>query len=254
MILWVLMAGHDPGARTIFDGMYDYSRAHPTATHSNLMSWYQNTSCNDANGNFSATDGGLDIAFALLLADKQGGSCGAIDHLSEATSILADVKDGDLDASALYTLLGDWVSPSDPQYYPATRTSRDVGQLVGTRIRVRRLCRLRRRRDPAGRAVRRRCRERSGRFVLHRRVQLRDGRAGELRREPMYPLRYVHLRRVRPGPCAIGAACTICGGTCDETGAARLGVECRAIDRGGAVARERLGQSPLTGCSPRWVA
>lgn len=123
MILAVLMAGHDPGAQLVFDGMLAFFREHPTATHDHLMSWYQRTSCSDAEGNDSASDGDLDIAYALLLADKQWGSCGAIDYLAEAEAVLTDVKDGDLDDTHRYVLLGDWVSPSEPGYYDATRAS-----------------------------------------------------------------------------------------------------------------------------------
>ena len=123
MIIAALMAGYDPNARAIFDGMYAYFREHPTATHDHLMSWYQKKSCADAEGNDSASDGDLDIAFALLLADKQWGSCGAVDYLSEALATIADVKDGDLDSSARYVLLGDWATPDDTLYYPSTRTS-----------------------------------------------------------------------------------------------------------------------------------
>src|SRR5438128_2865437 len=81
MIIMALMAGHDPDAKSYFDGMFAYFTEHPTATHAHLMSWYQNTSCADANGKDSASDGDLDIAYALLLADKQWGSGGAIDYL-----------------------------------------------------------------------------------------------------------------------------------------------------------------------------
>jgi hypothetical protein len=124
MILAALMAGHDPDARAIFDGMYAYFREHPTAGHDDLMAWNQKTSCADApNGDSSATDGDLDIAYALLLADKQWGSCGAVDYLGAALEVLADVEGGELDATASYPLLGNWVSPSDPTYYPATRSS-----------------------------------------------------------------------------------------------------------------------------------
>jgi hypothetical protein len=123
MILTALMAGHDPDAQVEFDGLFHYFRDHPTATHDHLMSWYQNTSCADAQGNDSAADGDLDIAFALLLADKQWGSCGTVNYLAEAQQVIADIEDGEADASARYVLLGDWVSPSDVQYYPATRSS-----------------------------------------------------------------------------------------------------------------------------------
>ena len=123
MMIAALMAGHDPDARAIFDGMYAYFREHPTATHDHLMSWNQNKSCVDAEGNDSASDGDLDIAYALLLADKQWGSCGAIDYAAEAAAVLADIEDGELDTSGRYVLLGDWVDPRDPEYYPSTRSS-----------------------------------------------------------------------------------------------------------------------------------
>ncbi len=124
MMLAALMAGHDPEARSIFDGMYAYFREHPTSTHQYLMAWNQTRSCSEPEGGLdSASDGDLDIAYALLLADKQWGSCGPIDYLSEALLVLANIKDGALDATAQYVLLGDWVSPGDMQYYPSTRSS-----------------------------------------------------------------------------------------------------------------------------------
>ncbi len=123
MIITAIMAGHDPAAQTIFDGMHAYFRDHPTATHSNLMSWYQNTSCNDAQGNDSASDGDLDIAFALLLADRQWGSAGTIDYMAEALSMITDIKDGELDTTSRYVTLGDWVTPASGSFYTATRTS-----------------------------------------------------------------------------------------------------------------------------------
>lgn len=123
MMLAALMAGHDPDARAIFDGMYTYFREHPTATHARLMSFFQTRTCGDAQGQDSATDGDLDIAFALLLADKQWGSCGPIDYRDEALAMLADVADGDLDPTGQYTTLGDWVTPGVPPYADSTRSS-----------------------------------------------------------------------------------------------------------------------------------
>jgi endo-1,4-beta-D-glucanase Y len=125
MMLMALMAGHEPDARQIFDGMFDYFRAHPTEFHDHLMAWYQDASCTTpADSRDSAADGDLDIAFALLLADRQWGSCGAINYLLEAQQVLRDVKDGDIDVSGRYVLLGDWVGPSESaKYYAATRSS-----------------------------------------------------------------------------------------------------------------------------------
>jgi len=123
MMLAALMAGHDPDAQTIFDGMYAYFAEHPTELHDHLMAWNQNTACSDVDGQDSATDGDLDIAFALLLADKQWGSCGRIDYKAAALDVLADIFDGEVDATYSYTLLGDWSTPSEPSYYASTRSS-----------------------------------------------------------------------------------------------------------------------------------
>jgi endo-1,4-beta-D-glucanase Y len=125
MILMALMAGHESDAQQIFDGMFDYFRAHPTAFHAHLMGSYQDLSCATPSGDFdSAADGDLDIAFALLLADRQWGSCGTVNYLLEAQRVLNDIKDGDVDANGRYVLLGDWVVPSESaEYYDATRSS-----------------------------------------------------------------------------------------------------------------------------------
>src|SRR5437773_164498 len=39
MVIAAIMAGHDPQARAIFDGMYAFFKKYPTASHQNLMSW-----------------------------------------------------------------------------------------------------------------------------------------------------------------------------------------------------------------------
>lgn len=125
MMLAALLAGYDPDAQAIFDGMVAYFRDHPTAFHQHLMGSYQDMTCTTPPGDFdSASDGDLDIAYALLLADRQWGSCGTVNYLLEAQRVLVDVADGDLDATKTYVLLGDWVGPSESaKYYDATRSS-----------------------------------------------------------------------------------------------------------------------------------
>ncbi len=123
MMIMALMAGHDPEAQTIFDGMFAYFRDHPSAITPSLMAWNQNTACQSVGGVNTASDGDLDIAYALLLADKQWGSCGAIDYLAEARNVIAGIKSGDLDPSGQYVKLGDWAHPSNPWYHDATRSS-----------------------------------------------------------------------------------------------------------------------------------
>lgn len=74
MIIFALMAGHDNQAKDYFDKMYKIKVNYPSKNSSNLMSWII-----PARGDFSiqqqanATDGDMDIAYALLLADKQWG-------------------------------------------------------------------------------------------------------------------------------------------------------------------------------------
>ena len=123
MMITVIMAGHDLHAKKQFDGLYRFFRDHPSKSSPDLMAWYQDISCQDADGPNSAADGDLDIAFALLLADKQWGSCGSIDYRAEAFKVIAAIKARLLDASHKYVLLGDWVTQGSGIYYDATRSS-----------------------------------------------------------------------------------------------------------------------------------
>lgn len=123
MVIAALMAGYDPDARAIFDGMVAFFHEHPSVITSGLMSWFQRTTCADAQGGDSASDGDFDIAYGLLLAEKQWGNCGTFDYGAEAQQILAAIRTGELDATGQYIRLGDWTVPSEPEYYYATRSS-----------------------------------------------------------------------------------------------------------------------------------
>ncbi len=122
MLVFAYMAGHDPQAKQIFDGMYEYYLDHQSATTPYLMAWSQNDSCNDANGADSATDGDLDIAYALLLADKQWGSGGTIDYHAAAVRVIAAIRAGDVSSTGQWILLGDWPEAGST-HYKATRSS-----------------------------------------------------------------------------------------------------------------------------------
>ena len=39
MVITAFMAGHDPDAKAIFDGLYGYFRAHPSEINRDLMAW-----------------------------------------------------------------------------------------------------------------------------------------------------------------------------------------------------------------------
>ncbi len=122
MVLLAFMAGHDAEAHTLFDGALRFFRDHPTSENPDLLSWSQDSSCKDNQGQDSASDGDLDVAYALLLADKQWGSGGAIDYRAEAIKVITAIRTGDLDSSSHYVLLGNWVDHTD-SHYKSTRTS-----------------------------------------------------------------------------------------------------------------------------------
>ncbi|HEX5063609.1 MAG TPA: glycosyl hydrolase family 8 [Kofleriaceae bacterium] len=122
MLVMALMAGHDPQAKTIFDGLVHYYQDHPSEIVPSLMSWAQGSSCQNVEGVNSATDGDLDIAYALLLADKQWSSGGAINYRALAGEIIDGIRDGEVDTGTNYVQLGDWAH-TDGEYGAATRSS-----------------------------------------------------------------------------------------------------------------------------------
>jgi endo-1,4-beta-D-glucanase Y len=125
MVIAALMTGADPDARQIFDGLYAFFRDHPSSGSPDLMAWKQVEGCQniDLRNTGSATDGDMDIAYALLLADRQWGSAGSIDYRGEALKVIAALKSEALNPLTQTLLVGDWVSPNDAKYSRATRSS-----------------------------------------------------------------------------------------------------------------------------------
>jgi hypothetical protein len=81
MLITVMMADVDPDAQKIFDGMVAFFKDHPASSGPGLMAWDQVKGCgNGPDGDVSATDGDLDIGYALLLADRKWGSLGAVNY------------------------------------------------------------------------------------------------------------------------------------------------------------------------------
>jgi endo-1,4-beta-D-glucanase Y len=122
MIISALMAGYDQNAQSDFDAMLRYFWDHPSVGGEGLLAWSQDGSCRTNQGGSSATDGDLDIAYALLLADKQWGSDGEFDYYSQAHVVLREILNREVDGSSSYVLLGDWVDPNS-EYHDATRSS-----------------------------------------------------------------------------------------------------------------------------------
>jgi endoglucanase len=121
MILAALMAGHDNHAHDIFDGLYRFFRQHPSGIDKRLMSWECSKNAVDKN---SAFDGDADIAYGLLLADRQWGSQGQINYHDAAQDIIAGILESTIGADSHLPLLGDWVGAkiNQPNQY-ASRSS-----------------------------------------------------------------------------------------------------------------------------------
>lgn len=131
MIITAYMAGWDPQAQAIFDNLFRYYQDFPSIITTPLMGWQQVAIENEIvpnpdGGDDSATDGDLDIAYALLLADKQWGSNKgrkSINYLTHARQVMTGILAGDTNSKVPILKLGDWVENKDPKFGKATRPS-----------------------------------------------------------------------------------------------------------------------------------
>ncbi len=121
MMIVALMAGFDKKAQPTFDGLYKYYKAHPSARNPRLMAWAQDTNCKNIDGS-SATDGDMDIAYSLLLADKQWGSNGPINYLAEAKAMIAAIMQQEINPKTWSVMLSNSVEHDSKDYFD-TRTS-----------------------------------------------------------------------------------------------------------------------------------
>ncbi|MFC9398166.1 glycosyl hydrolase family 8 [Streptomyces sp. NPDC057027] len=122
MVVTATMAGADPDAKKIFDGLVKWKIDHPSSVNPNLLAAEQDASCKSVDGGDGATDGDMDVAYGLLLADKQWGSTGTYNYKDLALKHIAAIKKDEVNATTKLLKLGDWSSSGD-QYYYITRTS-----------------------------------------------------------------------------------------------------------------------------------
>lgn len=115
MMITALMAGADPSAKAIYDGLYRYYKAH-SGNHKYLMAWAQDKNCLDQDKS-SATDGDMDIAYSLLLADKQWGSKGPVNYLKEAQNMITAIMRYEINPHTYSVLLSDAIEWDSRDYY-----------------------------------------------------------------------------------------------------------------------------------------
>ncbi len=123
MVISALMHPLDPRAKQDFDTLFNFCRAHPSVKHPHLMSWQAEANTFLPSMLDSATDGDMDIAYALLLADRQWGSAGQIDYLSEARRTIKALEKQCVHPNHHHLLLGNWVDNQHPEYANGTRSS-----------------------------------------------------------------------------------------------------------------------------------
>lgn len=103
MLIMVMMAGYEANAQNYFDGLYKMARCRPayqffidsgsTDTHYKyLMEWKIKADWSTNNDGYNAADGDMDLALALIMADRQWGSAGAINYSAEAVNTINAIK------------------------------------------------------------------------------------------------------------------------------------------------------------------
>ncbi|MFI6814393.1 glycosyl hydrolase family 8 [Nonomuraea sp. NPDC050328] len=122
MVIVATMAGADPDAKKIFDGLVKWKLDHPSSINPDLLAAEQNSSCVSVNGTDAATDGDMDVAYGLLLADQQWGSSGAYNYKQLAIRHINAIKKDEVNPSTNLMKMGDWSTPGGEHYY-ISRTS-----------------------------------------------------------------------------------------------------------------------------------
>lgn len=119
MLITVLMAGYNHKAKDEFDGLFAFFDTHRSHLNAELMGWKIDEL--ETSGIYSsATDGDMDIAYALLLADKQWGSNTEINYKQEAIDMINNgLRVSDYNSESKRLMLGDW----DTQKIYTTRSS-----------------------------------------------------------------------------------------------------------------------------------
>lgn len=127
MVIFVFMSSAANNTRQYFDGMYTYYKNH---SNGGIMDWRIGSGCGMIGGG-GATDSDEDVAWALVAADKQWGSAGAINYHNEAVSLIGKVLASEISASNdLYPGNAWQGGPDNPSYF-APYAYRAFGDYTG---------------------------------------------------------------------------------------------------------------------------
>lgn len=118
MLASVLAAKRGVKTHTTFNQLYRYYRAHRVSKANPLMQWQQIkrqgklTSVGSERN--SATDGDLDIAYALILADKQWGSR-KVNYRQAARQLLVAIQRSEINPTTHLPMMGNWATTANDQ-------------------------------------------------------------------------------------------------------------------------------------------
>lgn len=116
MMILVLMSGKDTSEQNIFDGLFRYYTEHPSLRNKYLMSWAQSDDCYKFEES-SATDGDIDIAYSLLLADAQWTSNGKVNYIQEAAKIIKAIREQEINSKFYNILQSNSIEYDSPDYF-----------------------------------------------------------------------------------------------------------------------------------------
>jgi len=116
MVIVALMAGFDSTAQETYDCLYRWYKSHPSTTSPHLMAWTQKKDCMSLDGG-AATDGDMDIAYSLLLADAQWGRHSNIPYRQEALAMIDAIRHQEINPFTYIVMEDNTSRPRSKDYY-----------------------------------------------------------------------------------------------------------------------------------------
>ena len=116
MVIVALMAGIDSAAQETYDCLYRWYKSHPSTTSPHLMAWTQKKDCNSLDGG-AATDGDMDIAYSLLLADAQWGRHSNIPYRQEALAMIDAIRQQEINPQTYVVMEDNTGKPRNRDYF-----------------------------------------------------------------------------------------------------------------------------------------
>ncbi|MFC6177414.1 glycosyl hydrolase family 8 [Companilactobacillus huachuanensis] len=125
MLITVMAAQQGFGSQKTFNQLTRYYMRHEISSQNPLMAWRQNhkgiAMVSTKAEKTSATDGDLDIAYALILADERWGSKGELKYNQLAKRLLSAIKSKEINSTTKLPKVGDWAT--GPKSATVVRTS-----------------------------------------------------------------------------------------------------------------------------------